>query len=292
MDGIDFLKIMKDGLAGITESEYDTLVRLLRPVVMALKDSSLNPKEAITDFLDDMFFNLSNASVRRRERIVRLAEKKHENPGLRSKYCLRVLSVEFRRRLKKQIAKNRYPHNHLLYRQVVIHLKTLREEGVLQSQEIPVPSGGIFAVLWGLSEWGPDMQNRKARFTMKKLIKTLPSIPTGKGGKGLFQYAKVLPEFLPLILTLYDAPLLTAEFKAVVRSKVPGLHQATIVVPFSPENESGILRLKDGSHSYGYELGTDSLPENEAEDEGSRELAQAKSRLLRRVLTGNMNRKE
>jgi hypothetical protein len=163
MNGIDFLKLMKDGLEGATQSDLEALVQSLMPAALALKELSLSVLDAVVGFVGDMFDITSKESVKRRERIIRRAEHEHANPGQRSKYCLRVLRIEFSQWCKKQLARELFPENPKINRQVEDHLRKLRKEGLIRSQEKRGRSGNILAVLHGLPKWGPEMQKRSRR---------------------------------------------------------------------------------------------------------------------------------
>ena len=277
MDRIDFLKLMKDGLAGIADSDLEILVQSLLRTEKELKkldDRSLDVRGAVMDFLDDMFCNLSREMVKRRERIVRLANKKHANPKLQSEYCLSILKIEFNRWHRRRTVRQILPYNEIVDRQVHDHLKKLRRKGVLRSQNIlGTSSENILAVLWGLSEWGPEMKNRARRLTRNKLIEALPDIPKGEGGKGLFRYNKILPEYLPHMLTLSDAPLGTPEIKFAVRAKLGLTPQATISMAMCPENEGRMVRVKDENVTHRYDVQDACIFGNDERDETQIEAA-------------------
>jgi hypothetical protein len=305
MAGIDFLKLMNEGLVGMTESDLDTLVRSLMPNTRAMKEEFSDSSQAIRDFLDEMFFNLSKEVAKKRERIIRLAEEKSGNPKNQSEYCLRALRHEFSQWRRSQFAREHFPENHRVNRQVERHLNTLRKKGLFRSHELNVPSRQyrgsastldeaenvkkshietqrrrILAVLWGLSEWGPEMHTRRRGVTKAKLLESLPDIPTGEGGKGVFRYERVLPDYLILILQTFGAPLSTAEIKSIVRNKARVIAFPSVLAPMSPEYEGRPFRIGGLTGHHRSELSTTAISENQDQDEVSGHLEPNDSRLL------------
>jgi hypothetical protein len=292
MNRIDFLKLMKDGLAGTADSDLEILVQSLLRTEKELKkldERSLDDQAAVMDFLDDMFFNFSKETLARRERIARIAEDDHPNPNCASDYCLHVLKIEFRRWRKKQHALKNSPEKSLVNRQVEDHLRKLREKGLLQSRNVVqcrkvhgTWRRSLLAILWGLSLWGPRIRKRSRNLTNTELIENLPDIPKKKRGKGLFAYKVVLPEYLILILERFGAPLSTAELKSIVLAKTPLTAHAIDLAPISPENEGRMPPINDGPGWDSHESETTPGSQYLEGDEVFPKSAATKPRLLRK----------
>lgn len=243
------------------------------------KSNPPNSPTEVMDFLHDMFFNLSKEIVKKRERIIRLAQERHANPRNQSNYCRYVLKLEFRRWDRKKFAREFSRGKYLIFRQVETHLRGLRDDaGILRSEMRYSDCGCPLAMFWGVAKWGPHMMQRRRRMPLEELIESLPDIPVGQGGKGVFKYKEVLPGYLVLILERFEAPLTTAELKSIIQAKLPFLSHGALLVPISPEHESHLSFQKDESVSDRSEEKTHYLDETEGLDEAPHQSEPTKSK--------------
>jgi len=81
-------------------------------------------------------------------------------------------------------------------------------------------TGQHIAKMWGLAAWGWSMRERKPQMSLKKLKESLPEIRTDEGGKGMFKYRQILPQYFILMLETWGAPLSTAQIKSVILDKL------------------------------------------------------------------------
>jgi hypothetical protein len=213
MNDLNVFKIVKEGIREISDSELKRFVELLAP-------PRCNPeiRDALYHLIEKIFLV---ESVKQRERIIKAAEKKHSNSNLKSAFCLSILKIELKRNIRKEKKRETYPGLDLIYRQVEMHLAKKRgRKGGLQSQMKYGPKGQHMAMYWGLDAWGENMQERPPGMSLADLKESLPEIRTDEGGKGIFKYKRVLPEYLKLILETYGAPLPTAAIKSVILSRL------------------------------------------------------------------------
>lgn len=215
MNDLDVFMILKNGGNSLPKTALRKLVELLAP-----PDSTADWTGAVDQVLESMFWNMSQGSVSKRERIIRAAERKHANPRLKSNFCLNILRKEVWRLMQKNEKREAFPKLDLIYRQIERHLKAQERNGSLQSHMKYGANGQHIAKMWGLSIWGRTMRERQPNMSLKNLRESLPEIRTDTGGKGMFPYKQVLPQFLILALQTWGAPLSTAQIKSVILDKL------------------------------------------------------------------------
>ena len=145
-------------------------------------------------------------------------------------------------------------------------------------------------VEWGLFEWGHEMRGRTRRLSKAELIENLPPIPTGQGGKGLFKYKRVLPQYLISMLELSDAPLNSSEIRFIVRAKVQGLPKSSGFIALERESEGKLLHISDG-RSLANESGMPRVFNKGDADQEAKESASIGERLSGSGLIGRIKRK-
>jgi len=215
MNDLDVFMILKDGINSLSESELREFVELLAP-----SESTADWTGAVDQLLENMFWNLSKGSVRKRERIIRAAERKHANPKLKSDFCRNILRKEVWRLIRKDEKREAFPKLDLIYKQIEQHLRAQGRNGSLHSQMKYGANGQHIAKMWGLAAWGWSMRERKPHMSLKKLRESLPEIRTDEGGKGMFKYRQILPQYFILMLETWGAPLSTAQIKSVILDKL------------------------------------------------------------------------
>ena len=215
MNDLDVFMILKEGINSLSESELREFVELLAP-----PHSTANWTGAVDQLLGNVFWNLSKGSVRKRERIIRAAERKHANPKLKSDFCRNILRKEVWRLIRKDEKREAFPKLDLIYKQIEQHLRAQESNGSLQSRMKYGSTGQHIAKMWGLAAWGWSMRERKPNMSLKKLKESLPEIRTDEGGKGMFKYRQILPQYFILMLETWGAPLSTAQIKSVILDKL------------------------------------------------------------------------
>jgi predicted transcriptional regulator len=163
---------------------------------------------------------MSGEWIDKRTYIAAMAKKKSDNPNRRNAYCFNAIKTEVEEACRSVAEYQESPELYLVKRQVADHLRSLRVKRVLLSFDLKQKSGRLVCVMWGLVKWEPHVRNRSPRIDLDELLGTLPEIRAVEEGKGVFEYGKVLPSYLPRILDDYDAALSTSEITFTVVCRI------------------------------------------------------------------------
>lgn len=215
MLGVDYFQLLKGLPCELSQSQWEEIVN---SVAMS------NPRNISHEFCADVIGNLlcetSDEWVTKRTTIVSGAAHSHANPTLRSRYCLSGLRNVVAEAWQEKTDRLVSPDRLLVHRQVQDHLRKLRVEGILCSFNRNAHNGKLVCVFWALKEWGPQAMDRRPTKSLEDVPDCLRVIRAYEGGKGVFDYAGVLPSYIPKALMEYGAPLSTAQISQAVEASI------------------------------------------------------------------------
>jgi hypothetical protein len=215
MDGINYYDLLKEGVEAFPTLDWKHVVK---SVVDYRRD--LEEPDSARQALENILLDCSQDWVDRRTKIVKEAAANHSNPSLRSKYCLtalREMADEFSREAARQ---RKSPEAATVRRQVSDHLRGLHKKGEVVSSMVRTKAGKDRFKLWGLKEWGENWVKKQPVRSMDEVKKDLPIIPAYRDRKAIFDYAAVLPIYIPKVFQAAGAGLCTDEVSSAVCSRV------------------------------------------------------------------------
>jgi hypothetical protein len=216
MEPFNFYNLLKNGPEEMSGSEWG---RVLNAVTSRDGDTAQD-SDAALDAAQNILFECSQEWLEKRIKIVQKAEGASSNPSRRSEYCLRSLQNLVNEAAREAMIHEEAPELSLVRRQVADHLRKLSAKRLLKSHRQRSKHGQDICNLWRLSGWGGDWRKREPQKELDRLKTELPLIRASGGGKGVFDYAEVLPTYIPLILETYGAPLSTAQICSIVVSRI------------------------------------------------------------------------
>jgi len=213
----DYYQLLKNPMEEIPSSVWEEVVRSVVEYrrIQDASDETLN-------CLQNILFECSQEWIDRRVRIIRGAENDSSNPSRRSRYCLTSLRNVVLETSGKMARYQESPELSRVDRQVSDHLRNLRDQGILVSYRRRSERGKDICNMWGLASWGEDWKERQppTHFGLNQLGKYLPVISADEGGKGVFDFANILPSFIQKLLDAYGAALSTGDIKDVVVQQI------------------------------------------------------------------------
>jgi Bacterial regulatory proteins, luxR family len=241
MAGVDYYDLLKTGAQSVSDLEWEVVLKQI-----IYRGRTPRDVEAALGALENILFECSSEWVVKRARMVSRAAQATANPKLRSNYCLKALqdlADEADRKASQQADSSEI---RVVHRQVADHLRRLSDKGVLVSETIRTRQRKSLCKIWGLVTWGEGWEKRIPERDLKWLPIHLPVIVSSTEGKGLFDYASILPNYVPMILREYGAPLSTARISSIVVCKItPPLKQNP--VSLSSEDDEEALAKSYGS---------------------------------------------
>ncbi len=187
--------------------------------------------DAALDSVQSLIFECSQEWLEKRIRIIQKAENVSSSPSRRSDYCLRSLQNLASEAACESRMQGESPELSLVRRQVTDHLRKLASRTVLNSYRMRSKSGQDICNLWTLAEWGDNWRDKQPEKDLDDLKAVLPWIQRSRGGKGIFDYAVVLPSYIQMVLETYGAALSTSQICSVIASRIsPPLYRN---MPFS-----------------------------------------------------------
>ena len=208
----------------------------MRSVVYHRRD--LEDADAAGHALQNICIECSKEWVDRRTKIVREAAFKHSNPRSQSEYCLNALREIVYEASKEAATHKVSPETVIVRRQVLDHLRELNDKGVLTSHMKRTKAGRDHFKFWGLKEWGANWVTKRPEKPLEKVERDLPIILAYREGKGIFDYASILPSYIPGILMAYGAALSTDEISSLVSARIspPLFRSPDMLIPIEDFN--------------------------------------------------------
>lgn len=232
MSSVDYYNLLQQGPLATSDSEWREVLK----AVVYYGDARSEPDAAL-EALQSILFEQSDEWIGRRRRILEGAMGQSSNPSRQSDYCLtslRNIAVESAR---EALSQRESPELSVVRRQVADHLRKLHAEKTLVTLRMRSKKGNDIYSLWGLASWGDKWNTRTPQKPFEEVKRELPIIMRTYSGKGIIDYAGVLPGYIPMILETYGAPLSTAQITAIVVGRIspplfsnpgtpnPGAHQ-------------------------------------------------------------------
>jgi hypothetical protein len=212
---MDYYRLLQNPLANISQEDWETVMRS----VMGHNIENIGAEAAYEAVLF-LLFDCSEEWMEKRFRILKTSEHASSNPRRRSDFCLESLRNVVGEVRKRAAACEESPELPRIYRQVTDHLRKLEAATVLVSKILRTKRGGDLCKLWGLHAWGDAWYTICPRIDIEGLKTCLPFILASGDGKGIFDYASVLPRYIPLTLQQYGAPLGTSQIAYTIVSRI------------------------------------------------------------------------
>lgn len=215
---IDYYRLLAEGTDSLSGAEWDTIVKSVFQPIQIVSDG--DAAHAALDAFKNLLFECSGEWPDKRLRIVEKAQSASSSWSRRSDYCLTSLRTVAAEAAREAAKKQSSPELPLVYRQVGLHLRELTSKGVLVCQRLRTKKGQDIGVQWGLAAWGTEWRTKSPRNDLAKVKRDLPVIRATLQSKGIFDYAQVLPTYIPEILKAHDAPLSTGQICSVIVSRI------------------------------------------------------------------------
>lgn len=134
------------------------------------------------------------------------------------------------------------PELPVVRRQVADHLRKLHAEKILVTTRMRSQKGNDIYSQWGLASWGAKWRERAPLKDLEQVKRDLPIIMRTYSGKGIIDYATVLPAYIPMILEAYGAPLSTAQITSLIVGRIspPLFSNPTTPNPVDQQEYEGI----------------------------------------------------
>ncbi len=234
MSAINYYNLLKEGPTELSSSVWEQVSRS----VTSLDGDAPTEFDAALDSLQNLLFECSEEWLDKRIKIVQKAESAFLNPTRRSDYCLRSLQNLASEATHEARMQEESPELSLVWRQVTDHLRKLASQKVLNSHRIRSKTGQDICNLWALAEWGENWRDKEPKKDLEQAKEELPWIQRNRGGKGIFDYAEVLPSYIRLVLEIYGASLSTSQICSVIVSKIsPPLFRNVMVSDLCDETD-------------------------------------------------------
>ena len=137
----------------------------------------------------------------------------------RSDFCLeslRNVAGEVRKRAEACLESPELPR---IYRQVADHLRKLEAASVLVSKILRTKTSEICANSGDCTS-GVGWFTICPRIDIEDLRTCLPFVRASRDGKGILDYGSILPQYIPLTLQQYGAPLGTSQIASTIVSRI------------------------------------------------------------------------
>ena len=219
MSAIDYYNLLKNGPTQLSGSDWQHVLSS----VTSLNGDVPTEFDAALDSVQSLIFECSQEWLEKRIRIIQKAENVSSSPSRRSDYCLRSLQNLASEAACESRMQGESPELSLVRRQVTDHLRKLASRTVLNSYRMRSKSGQDICNLWTLAEWGDNWRDKQPEKDLDDLKAVLPWIQRSRGGKGIFDYAVVLPSYIQMVLETYGAALSTSQICSVIASRISPL---------------------------------------------------------------------
>ena len=216
MSAIDYYNLLKNGPTQLSGSDWQHVLSS----VTSLNGDAPTEFDAALDSVQSLIFECSQEWLEKRIRIVQKAESTSLNPSRRSDYCLRSMQNLASEAARESRMQGESPELSLVRRQVTDHLRKLASVKVLGSYRMRTKSGQDICNLWALAEWGDNWREKQPKKDLDQLKAELPWIQRSRGGKGIFDYAEVLPSYIQMVLEIHGAALSTSQICSVIVSRI------------------------------------------------------------------------
>jgi hypothetical protein len=212
---VNYYNLLVQGPLEISDSDWREVLK----AVVYHGEAEKEPDAAL-DALQSLLFEQSDEWIDRRRRILLGAVSASSNPSRQSDYCLtslRNLALESSREVLTQQESPELP---IVRRQVADHLRKLHAEKTVVTVRIRSQKGNDICSQWGLASWGEKWRERAPLKDLEQVKRGLPIIMRTYAGKGIIDYATVLPAYIPMILEAYGAPLSTAQITSLIVGRI------------------------------------------------------------------------
>ncbi len=215
MSSVNYYNLLEKGPLEISDADW----REVLTAVVYYGEAEKEPDAAL-EALQSILFEQSEEWIDRRRRILQGAVNASSNPSRQSDYCLtslRNIAVESSRETVSELES---PELSVVRRQVADHLRKLHAQKTLFTVRMRTQKGNDIGSQWGLTSWGDKWRERTPLKDLDQVKRDLPMIMRTYSGKGIIDYAGVLPSYIPMILEAYGAPLSTAQITALVVGRI------------------------------------------------------------------------
>lgn len=241
---IDYYSLLVQGPGELSDVHWEEILRS----VVYHGEAETDPDAAL-DALQSVLFERSDEWLGTRRRIIQAAIGASSNPARRSDYCLTSLRNLALEASREAVRERESPELSVVRRQAADHLRALYGEKVLVSARMRSKKGHDICSMWGLASWGENWRTREPLKDLEQVKRGLPIIMRTYAGKGIIEYATVLPSYIRMILEAYGAPLSTAQIASLIVARIsPPLFRN----PVSPEDEERQGENDGGGYLAGY----------------------------------------
>ena len=234
MSAINYYSLLKEGPTELSSSDWQQVLSS----VTSLDGEAPTDFDAALDSVQNLIFECSQEWLEKRIRIVQKAENASSKLSRRSDYCLTSLRNLASEAALEARMQGESPELSLVRRQVTDHLRKLASQKVLNSYRTRSKSGQDICSRWSLAEWGDTWREKQPEKDLEQLKAELPWIQRNRGGKGIFDYAEVLPSYIRMVLEIYGSPLSTSQICSVIVSRIsPPLFRNVTVSDLYNDND-------------------------------------------------------
>jgi hypothetical protein len=198
--------------------------------------------DAALDALQTILLEQSDEWIEKRRRILQGAVSASSNVSRQSDYCLTSLRNLALESSRDALGQQESPELPVVRRQVADHLRKLHTERTLVTARMRSQKGNDICSVWGLASWGDKWRERSPLRDREQVKRDLPIIMRTYSGKGIIDYATVLPAYIPMILEAYGAPLSTAQITLLIVGRIspPLFSNPTTPNPGNQQKHEGI----------------------------------------------------
>jgi hypothetical protein len=211
---VDYYELLSGRSDSLTAEEWQAIMK-----AVSAQFADPNKREVAVETTADVLFDMSNKWMGIRIRITRKARDRSDSPGRRSEYCLYAIKGEVTEAIRR-FEEEDTPDLENVRRQVLDHLRSLRNRKILVSFKLRTRQGRDLRVMWALDIWEPGAKDRKPPLHLDEVRELLPVILARGDENDAFNYAEVLPNYLPMILKRYEAALSSSEITFTVVAKI------------------------------------------------------------------------
>jgi hypothetical protein len=215
LSSVNYYNLLVQGPLEISDSEWKKVLK----AVVYYGEAEKEPDAAL-DALQSILFEQSDEWIERRRRILQGAVSASSNPSRQSDYCLTSLRNLALESSREELSQQESPELPIVRRQVADHLRRLHAEKTLVTARIRSQKGNDICSVWGLASWGDKWREKAPLKDLEQVKRDLPIIMRTYAGKGIIDYATVLPSYIPMILEAYGAQLSTAQITALIVGRI------------------------------------------------------------------------
>jgi hypothetical protein len=215
VSSVNYFDLVLQGPLEISDSDWREVLN----AVVYYGEAKKEPDAAL-DALQNILFEQSDEWIEKRRRILQGAVSASSNPSRQSDYCLtslRNVAVECSREVLRELESPELP---FVRRQVADHLRRLHADQTIVSVRLRSQKGQDICSQWGLASWGDAWRQRAPLRDLEQVKRELPIIMRTYSGKGIIDYATVLPAYILMILEAYGAALSTAQITLLVVARI------------------------------------------------------------------------